>query len=423
MNRSPAVIVSIILVFAAALFARRGEILSAILPFLLHFLPAKRVKPQAAGLILRRIAEKNRVQAGEELTLRLDIHCGPNPLALTIDELLPRGLEVVSGEASVLAALKAGETISLEYTLRCSRGIFPLPPPKCTIRPHWGLARINANTVLSDDSITEIVAVPRHINIKSLPISVRKTLVYAGLNPSRRGGDGVYFHDLREYQSGDSLRRIHWPSVARHPDQLITAEFEQERVSDIGIILDAREDSYRWLGYARHLEYGISMASAMAQLLLDMQNRVGLMVYGKYLNFTVPGYGKLQGERIRRSLAIAETGDHSVFKSLDNLPVNLFPQRSQLIFVSPLMPGDGDTLRRLKGRGYSVLVISPDCLSIDAAEENSSAAAIAALERRQLIHRLERWGVTVIDWNLNMTIEQTIVGASGRLRRMSGRGI
>jgi uncharacterized protein (DUF58 family) len=52
-----------------------------------------------------------------------------------------------------------------------------------------------------------------------------------------RAGSGTELFGVREYRPGDSLRRIHWRSSARH-GELIVREFEPPGVQTLGILVD-----------------------------------------------------------------------------------------------------------------------------------------------------------------------------------------
>lgn len=52
-----------------------------------------------------------------------------------------------------------------------------------------------------------------------------------------RAGSGMELFGVREYRPGDSLRRIHWRSSARH-DELVVREFEPPGVQTLGIFVD-----------------------------------------------------------------------------------------------------------------------------------------------------------------------------------------
>jgi hypothetical protein len=52
-----------------------------------------------------------------------------------------------------------------------------------------------------------------------------------------RAGSGTELFGVREYRPGDSLRRIHWRSSARH-GELVVREFEPPGVQTLGIFVD-----------------------------------------------------------------------------------------------------------------------------------------------------------------------------------------
>jgi uncharacterized protein (DUF58 family) len=58
----------------------------------------------------------------------------------------------------------------------------------------------------------------------------------------RGRGPGREFHGIREYQVGDSLRHVHWPSSARHGG-LVVREFERERPARMTIVVDTAADT------------------------------------------------------------------------------------------------------------------------------------------------------------------------------------
>jgi uncharacterized protein (DUF58 family) len=147
------------------------------------------------------------------------------------------------------------------------------------------------------------------------------------------------------------------------------------------------------------------------------------LVYGSYLDWTFPGYGKIQRERIMHSLARAEAGDSTVFAGLEHLSPRMFPPESQIILVSALTQDDLDILIELRGRGYQVMVFSPDPIQFERgllppSEQVDTAARIIRLERNLLIRRLERAGIRVIKWDVSMPLDQAVNPALTQTRRI-----
>lgn len=404
-------------VLLLALVTQRESVLLLLIPLILRF---GRSGEKEVGFTANRRVDERRLERNGETWVDLSLEISGAPKGrIRIEDLLPPELEPVGGAAAVFSGIDGDLTLKMRYRIRCPRGRYRIGPLKITLWNHYGLEK--REFLIEPDETDEIVVFPAAKQIGEFPINVRKTLVYAGLNPSGRGGDGVHFHDIREYRTGDSLRHIHWPAVARHDEQLFTREFEQERVSDIGIIVDARSESYGQYGEDMAIESSVDAATALSDVLLGLQNRVGLMIYGNTLNWTVPGYGKIQSERIKRALSSLETGSHEVFKSLDKLPTNLFPEKSQLIFISPLQSEDGEFLKKLRGRGYGIVAIVPDLLQSCSEFHDTLAVELVRLERDRMIMELEHSGIAVLLWDRSDSLEKLIQVNRGKLR-MAARG-
>ncbi len=228
------------------------------------------------------------------------------------------------------------------------------------------------------------------------------------------------FFGVREYQPGDPLRWINRRASARHQASLFVNEFEQERVVDVGLILDARGQSDADRGSESLFEYSIQATATLADTFLSGGNRVGLFIYGRSLDWTFPGYGKVQRERIIRALARAEQGYGRVFESLEHLPTRLFPVRSQLVLISPLISEDSAMLIRLRARGYRLMIISPDPVAFERqgyedGDTVTVATHIALIERKLLLSKLRQAEIQVVDWPVDIPFHQIAHVALSRL--------
>jgi uncharacterized protein (DUF58 family) len=227
---------------------------------------------------------------------------------------------------------------------------------------------------------------------------------------------------VREYQVGDPLRWINWKVAARHDQTLFTNEFEQERIADVGLILDARSQSDIHCKDGSLFEYSVRVTASLADAFLSDGNRVGLLIYGRGQEKTFPGYGKVQRERILRALGNARTSDNLALQSLNYLPTRFFPAHSQIVMVSPLSDHDLPVLFQLRALGYSLLIVSPDPVSFEARlyakdEVVSVATRLANLERVLLLHKLQRGGIQTVDWDVTRPFDQVAYAMLGRLPR------
>lgn len=88
-------------------------------------------------------------------------------------------------------------------------------------------------------------------------------------------GSGLDFHGVREYSVGDDLRRVHWPSTARH-GKLNVVEFEQTCLPDVAVAVDVQQGSSRGTGRYSTLEYAVRIAAGIAQRSINNGGRVSL---------------------------------------------------------------------------------------------------------------------------------------------------
>lgn len=410
MNRALALGLLSFALLIAGLALREGRLLLLLLPLLLYLGAALLNTPEALQLYGYRDLHPAVAQEGDTLHVTLTlINNGPTIPLVLIQDLIPRPLRVSHGAPQLLTHLPAGATITLDYTLEVQRGVFEFPGVRIYADEPLGLFRRRAQLPVYG----RLAVLPRTARLRALPLRPRRTLGFAGPIPSRQSGSGVDFFGVREYQPGDPLRRVNWRATARRPDRPFTTEFEQQRTADIGLILDIRRQSAFEMGSVSLLEHSIHATAALAETLLHDGHRVGLLLYGRGLEWVFPGYGRVQRERILRALASVAPGDSQVFATLDFFPARLFPNRSQLLFISPLLPEDKRMLLRLRAQGYAVLVLSPDPIAFEAAQLSADpllplAVRLAQLERNLLLRQLRQSGIIVADWQVQHSLDEVL---------------
>lgn len=387
-----------------------GRLLALAVPLGVYLGAALLLAPGAPRLRIRRRFGANRVVAGTPVAVQVEVHNeGPRQVKVLIEDAVPPRLEVVDGKPRLLALLPPGETVKLEYVVRGGRGEYAFQDVRITVSDPLDLLPYQ----VSLPSAGRLLVLPRTIRLRRVVINPARTRGRAGSIPARQGGPGVTFFGVREYRPGDPLRWINWRASARYPRGLIANEFEQERIADVGLILDARRRTNVRHGDDTLFEHAVQATASLAEALLRDGNRVGLLVYGKSLEWTFPGYGKMQRERILQALARAEMGESRVFDRLAYLPIRFFPARSQLVLVSPLCRDDFPALVRLRALGYALLVVSPDPVAFEVAHlgkerEVALAARVVRLERHLLLGRLRRAGVVVVDWQVDRSLDRVL---------------
>lgn len=405
MSRAQFLSVLSFLLIISGLAVGDARILVMGLPVALFLLAGAWHAPHGVRLVADRQLSAERIFSGDPVTVRIRIRNeGCDIKELSLEDVLPDRLELVEGSNRRITQLKRGETFEWSYTLTGKRGYFMLHAVKAVAREPLGLSV--SPIILPTDG--QLFIVPPVLRLKRISIRPRRTRIYSGTIPARQGGSGVEFFDVREYQTGDSPRAINWRLSARHPQAVYSNQYDQERVADVGIILDGRRRTTEF-GAVSIFEHSVMATAALVDAFISAGNRVGLLFYGKQIHWTMPGYGKIQGEKILHSLSKLEPGESQVFNELF-IPPRLFPSKSQLVLVSPLTPDDFPALSGLRSKGYSLLVVSPDPVSFEASSLPSSEAVslaqrIIRLKYTLFLRRLKGIGIQVVRWDVSQPFE------------------
>ena len=331
----------------AGLITLRGNIMTLAMPLVIYLVADFVYSPEKPRLVITRTLSATITHHGTPATVTVAIHKqGTRLEEVLIEDTIPQGLTVTDGQPWIQLSLPADGKAEFNYTVEGKRGNYSFRYLHVTGSEHLGLFRHQGWLEVGGN----LMVLPELLRLEHLDIRPLRTRGYAGPIPSRLAGSGIDFYGVREYQLGDPLRWINWRASARHQHALFTNEFEIERIADVGLILDARQSKNVVVGNDSLFEHAISATAGLAETFLDDGNRVAMLVYGRGLEMTFPGYGKVQRERIMQALAHARTGDSLVFESLDYLPVRFFPAKSQIILVSPLSQDDLSILTRLRAR-------------------------------------------------------------------------
>ena len=378
----------------------RGDLISLALPFVVYLLAGFLRSPDKINFEATRHLSTERTSPHAEVVVSVQVtNHGAELEEVLLEDKVPDDLTIRSGFSRHLLRLPKGGSYTFTYTISGPRGGYGFDKIWARANDHLALigqtVRVEARGLL--------FVFPPVLRLRHVAIRPRRTRVYAGTIPARAGGPGTEFFGVREYQPGDPPRVINWRASARHDEVLYSNEFQQERVADVGIILDSRPRTNEFARGHSLFEHSVQAAAALADALLTQGNRVGLLT--SYWRWTLPGYGKVQRARILHALAHARPGGSEVLSALENLPTRLFPPESQIILVSPLTADDFMPLVQLRAQGYQVLVISPDPVKFELAylpkDSNVDLAArVIRMERTLLLQKIRRAGIQVLDWDV-----------------------
>jgi len=388
----------------------RGEFITLALPLIVYLLAGFLFSPDEIKLEATRHLSTERTLPNADVTVTVTLtNRGSHLEEVLIEDILPADLNLRVGFNRHLIRLPRKSSYTFAYTVTGPRGGYGFESVRVKVND---LLAVTSREVQLEAK-GQLFIFPLVMRLRHVAIRPRRTRVYAGSIPARAGGTGTEFFGVREYHPGDPPRAINWRASAHEEDVLYANEFQHERVADVGIILDGR---LRTNEFARHhslFEYSVQAAAALGDALLTQGNRVGLLVYAAFLRWTIPGYGKIQREKILYSLAHARPGGSEVFAGLEHLPTRLFPPESQIILVSPLHEDDLTPLIRLRAQGYQVLVISPNPVKFELSYLSKTrnmelAGRVIHMERTLLLQKVRRAGVQILDWDVAQPFDQVV---------------
>jgi uncharacterized protein (DUF58 family) len=173
---------------------------------------------------------------------------------------------------------------------------------------------------------------------------------------------------VRQYQYGDSLSRIHWPTTVR-TNELMVKLFELDPSSDIWVVLDLQWRVQAGSGDDGTEEYGVKIAASIARYFLTANRTVGYMAAGAHVDVEEPERGVQQDTRILEALALARaTGDVPLANLLD-VEGRRFGRHTTVVVVTPSTDESWVlSLQSLAQRGVKVaaVLLEPSTFGADA---------------------------------------------------------
>ncbi len=219
---------------------------------------------------------QRRAFLGERVPVRLRIRNRgflPAPW-LRVHERLPIQLKSPNFYRCVTSLFPREET-TLTYELDCRRrGYYPIGPLLLTSGDLFGV-HTRGKEVPNADAI---IVYPRIVPLTELGLPAQTPF---GVLPTRQRlyEDPTRIVGVREYQSGDSMRRIHWTATAA-TGLLQVKRFEPAISIESQIVLNLNRDDYTVHRAETATELGIVTAASIAHFLIEKQQTIGLSCSG-----------------------------------------------------------------------------------------------------------------------------------------------
>jgi uncharacterized protein (DUF58 family) len=246
---------------AARLIGSAGLEVAAIGLGALPFLAVGLARVGRPRLAIRRRLSDVRVTPGTRVTVELSIeNRGPvaTPLLLLEDRCPP---PLGRGARLVVTGLHGQGTRRVTYTLLPqARGRYRIGPLSVDLADPFSLTRQRVEF----DETEELLVTPEIEDLTQAP-EPSSGGTFGTSRARHLFRTGEEFYTMRQYQLGDDLRRLHWPSVARTGQLMIRQDETSRRASGL-VFLDSRQAA---LGAAHTppFERAVSVAASVGLLL------------------------------------------------------------------------------------------------------------------------------------------------------------
>ncbi|HEX9977609.1 MAG TPA: DUF58 domain-containing protein [Acidimicrobiia bacterium] len=192
------------------------------------------------------------VHEGDEVVVEVDVVTG-RPLRNVFVEDTVHGL----GTARFAAARTApGQRLIARYEVMCrSRGVFQVGPAEVAVTDPFALTERRSPT----GEVDRLTVYPRVERLAGFPAVRGIDPAVQSTRPTFAPYGGEDFFTLREYQVGDDLRRVHWPSSAKR-DALMIKQLEVPWQARALVLLDTRADRYPIVEAFEHAVRGAASA-------------------------------------------------------------------------------------------------------------------------------------------------------------------
>ncbi len=108
-----------------------------------------------------------------------------------------------------------------------------------------------------------------------------------GVLQVRRRGEGMEFHQLREYRQGDAQRAIDWKATSR-TQRLIAREYEEEKDQRVLLVIDCGRRMASKDDELSHFDHALNASLLLAHVALRQGDAVGMMTMAGVNRYSEP---------------------------------------------------------------------------------------------------------------------------------------
>ena len=236
--------------------------------------------------VSRKLPSSMSLASWVRVRLTLENRRAGRQLIVAVYDAYPQSFDARGMPATI--PLPTGQFVDIAYEVRpTERGPFKFPATELRIASPlllwWRRVRVPLEA--------EVRVYPNYSTIKKLlAYEVDNHLKLAGVRMSRRRGEGIEFHQLRDYRESDSLRAIDWKATSRM-SRLIAREYQDERDQQIVFVLDAGRRMLARDAELSHFDHALNAMLLMSYVALRQGDSAGVMTVGETRRWRQPRKG------------------------------------------------------------------------------------------------------------------------------------
>ncbi|MFN2470020.1 MAG: DUF58 domain-containing protein [Gaiellaceae bacterium] len=320
----------------------------------------------------RRTSREDHLE-GDELRVELfaELRRGLRPAELTLTERVGR-----LGEQHAVLEVEGRRAWGRYRLERVPRGRYVVEDTSVVLEDPFALARADVPVPASGALLVH----PRLVELAAT-FSETGRDGHQGRRLLLRRPAGFELHGVRDYQDGESLRRVHWPSTAKR-GRLMVKDLEDAPRDELAVVLDAQA-----AGAGEPFDVQVRAAGSIVRSYARRGRRALLVIHGAATE--IHRVATLEGDwqAAYDALAAAEATARSPLAALLSADAGPLGRSVELVVVSSAVtPSLIDPLRRRAATGRRTALVYVDAASF------SGRAATGA--RAQLV-RLTAADVTV----------------------------
>ncbi len=209
-----------------------------------------------------------------------------------------------------------------------------------------------------------------------------------GLHASPFHGFSVEFSEHRKYTPGDDPKDLDWLVYAK-TDKYYIKKFEAETNITGYLAMDAsRSMAYTYRGQLTKFDYSICLAAALAYLMIQQQDPVGMVSFDEKIRHCIPPRSKRKqlGDILSLLAGLRPAGPTALAHCLSQLAAMLRHRSLIMLFSDLLVDTEPvlQALRRLRHRGHDVILFHV----LDAAEVQFPFDGLVEFEEPESSERL-----------------------------------